>query len=288
MSFPSRGNFLIAGIALIAMTNVVALGGVAWNRGGEPESAMKLGMRELSVTRGGFNRESNGVMLNLVWRTPARDSKELSMWSYAGGGTPPWLDEAKMVELGFVAPDMKTYADLSRRRGTSREVLLVLELDGPARQAQLELVRAKTAEQIDKAATQAEEPARRSIEQAQKWLEREENEFSRLFAVDAGLDRETLRRRYPDRARYAIVPGRIASAFDRKGQEVEMRGYLRGVTTDTLNVPYDFRSQLADNNHSPRDNARNKLKGASVTVAFGRRLEPWIVAIEQPGTRGTD
>jgi hypothetical protein len=283
MNLRSRHTSLIAGAALIVLTNAVALGGVAWNRSGEPESELRLGMRELRVTRGGFNRESNGVMLDLVWRTPAMDDKALSMWDYAGGGgRPRWLDDAKLAELGFAAPDMKTYADLQRRRGTSREVLLVLEMDGPARQARLEQVRAKTGEMLSAATTQPVEQAQRNVKQAQEWLRREEGEFSRLFAIDAGLDATALRQRYPDRARYAFVPGRISAAYERKGGNLEMRGYVQGVANDTLNVPYEFRSRLtADSYASPRNRASEELKGAAVTVAFGRRLEPWIVAIDR-------
>ena len=42
-------------------------------------------------------------------------------------------------------------------------------------------------------------------------LVREENESSRLFVIDAGLDSAALRTKYPDRARYAIVQGVITS-----------------------------------------------------------------------------
>jgi hypothetical protein len=287
MNWRSRRILLFAGAALIALTNAVALGGVTWNRNGEPESELKLSMRELRVTRGGFNRESNGVMLNLLWRTP-QDSKIISMGDYGGrGGQPPWLDEAKLKELGFAAPDMNTYADLQRRRGGEREVLLVLELDGPARQLRLEQVRTEADEQIAKAAGQPPDQAERSIKQAKERLQREENEFSRLFAVDAGLDAGTLRQRYPDRTHYAIVRSRISLGYERKGADVRMRGWLQGVATDTLNVPYEYRSQLTaiNNGRSPRDNTSDRLKGAEVTVAFGSRLEPWVVAIGQGEAR---
>lgn len=280
----SRRTSVLAGIALITLSNAVALGGVAWNRSGEPESRLKLSKRELRVTSGDFNRESNGVMLSLVWRTRVSDS-ELSVWHGLGGGTPPWLDEAKMRELGFTVPDAESDEDLSRRHGTSREVLLVLELDGPAWRAQLDQVRAKTDELIAKAATQPGEQAERSIDEARQWLQREENEFSRLFVVDAGLDLDALRLRYPDRARYAIVPGRVVPARGRGGNTNPRLGYLQGLATSNLNMPYAFRNPLtgADNGRSARDKARDGLKATDVSVAFGRRLEPWIIAVDTAG-----
>ncbi|MGH8649482.1 MAG: DUF4824 family protein, partial [Burkholderiales bacterium] len=57
-----RGRTLAAGIVLIALTNAIALGGVAWNRSGEPESVLKLTQRELSQPRGfGLDREEGGL-----------------------------------------------------------------------------------------------------------------------------------------------------------------------------------------------------------------------------------
>lgn len=285
MNARRRQASLIAGAALIALTNAVALGGVAWNRSGETEGELKLGMRELRVTRSGFNRESSGVMLDLVWRVSVRNDRELSMWN-SSGGIPAWLDEVKMKELGFVVPEVKTYEDLERRRGPSREVFLVLELDGPAWHSHLERVRARAAEQIGKASTQRTGQAEESVKQAMEWLRREEDEFSRLFAVDAGLDADALRRRYPDRARHAIVRGRIASAYQRNNNTNARLGYVESVEIDTLNVPYEYRRQLSgtDRYDSLHDEASEALKGSTVTVAFGRRLEPWIVAIDRAAT----
>ncbi|MFL6653087.1 MAG: DUF4824 family protein, partial [Sulfurifustaceae bacterium] len=45
----SRKRTLLAGIALIAATNAVALVGVAYNRSGEPSSVLKLTERELAL-----------------------------------------------------------------------------------------------------------------------------------------------------------------------------------------------------------------------------------------------
>ena len=43
----SRRHTLIAGLALVAVTNGVALGGAAWNRSGTPDSVLALTQREL-------------------------------------------------------------------------------------------------------------------------------------------------------------------------------------------------------------------------------------------------
>ena len=60
----SRRHTLIAGIALIALTNAVALIGVWYNRSGEPESALRLTQRELAPPYWrGVDRESGGLEL---------------------------------------------------------------------------------------------------------------------------------------------------------------------------------------------------------------------------------
>jgi len=60
----SRKHTLIIGIALMALTNAVALIGVAYNRSGEPESELRLTQRELAAPYWrGIDRESGGIEL---------------------------------------------------------------------------------------------------------------------------------------------------------------------------------------------------------------------------------
>ena len=140
----SRKHTLIAGLALMALTNAVALVGVAWNRSAE-EAKLRLSERELHAPYRWYgNRENSGLALNIAWRVlsePA-DATALYGWSYGvTGGAPSWLDEAKMRELGF---DTSTAGDAQRGRvryekQLPREVLLVLELEGQTYRRLLEL-----------------------------------------------------------------------------------------------------------------------------------------------------
>lgn len=279
----SRKTYLLLAIALIALTNAVALGGVAWNRSGEPESQISLGMRELAVAGGDFGSENSGLSLRLLWRTPVAEGDDALRWN-RGGGTPPWLDEAAMKALGFAPPPADPETGHSRQ--AEREVLLVLEFDGPAWQRQREQVRKATDERIARASALTDEKQKqRELTEARNWRQREETESSRLFAVDAGLDADKLRRRHPDRARTLIVRGLVSAHYERKKNATVLRGYLREIRKDVINVPYDYRRTLtAGDRHSPRDNAREALKDSEITIAFGRRLEPWLVRIDKPGT----
>ena len=44
-----KGKIFIAGLAIIIVTNIVALAGVAYNRSGEPDAVVELTERELGL-----------------------------------------------------------------------------------------------------------------------------------------------------------------------------------------------------------------------------------------------
>ena len=259
---------LVSGLALILLSNAVVLAGVAWNRSGEPEAQLRLTQRELGLDRdwaGG--RENSGVALSLRWRvlrTAPGDSFLDYGYSYATDAD--WLDRAKLEQLGFdlSASARDPLLDEQRfERQLPRPALLVLELDGPARAAAL-----KRAEEFaGKArAKLAAEPASKPFEAqdnaAQAALARERNDNSRLFVVDAGLDAGALRAKYPDRNRYAIVSGKIG--LQGYGAR-KPSGYVYGPGVASLNVPRRFHAAV-----------RGRFEAS---VAFGRRLEPWLAAV---------
>lgn len=277
----SRGHTVAAGIALIALTNAIALGGVAWNRSGEPESVLKLTQRELSKSRDyGLGREEGGLQLRLRWRAlPANPTTDY-YWEYQG--TPEWMDEAKLASLGFDVSPLPP-----ARRGTwredrqlPREALIVLELDGPAYQKALERARARAAIEAAKGAKSGKTGPGTPAEQAANQLRNEETASSRLFAVDAGRDAQALRAKFPDRARYAIVQGKVRVTYlSGRGKQARWTGYVGDILNDQVNVPLEFRKSI-----EPAPGTVRRFPAAAsgpvfeVTVAFGRRFEPWIVA----------
>ncbi|MBI2314380.1 MAG: DUF4824 family protein [Betaproteobacteria bacterium] len=284
----SRRRTLIAGAALIVLTNAVALGGVAWNRSA-PESSLRLTQRELWLPWGwGFEAENSGLALRLVWRAPAAGTEEKpahDMSYLMIGGAPAWLDEVKLAELGFdVSRSEDSTTDRARfEKQLPREVLLVLELDGPAYRQSLERTR-KFAE-AEKALLAAnpgkkefEERARRAREQ----FGREEGEASRLFAVDASLDAAALRAKYSDRSRYALVRGQVRPQFAGYGKSTRLAGYVSRLSVESVNVPHEFRGVLEPvlqrGAGSPSVSPSMKAAPFEATVAFGRRFEPWMTA----------
>lgn len=260
---------LIAGSAIILLTNAVALGGAAYNRSGEPESQLQLTQREFDRSYSHSYRDNSGITLSLNWRLEPAELNEYGFGRYSSHwGIPTWLDEAKMVELGF---DVEKFVATEYRRRywefQPREVLLVLEMDGPVYQHHLQRVR-EYVEEIRKqlAASPASKEMQRRAKRIEENYKQEQEESSRLFVIDAGLDLAALRATYPDHARYAIVHGLIRPTTMTIKKETHVGGNITELHGGFVNVPLRYRQVFSD--QAPYD----------VTLAFGQRLEPWIVA----------
>lgn len=276
------------GAAIIVVANGIALGGVAWNRGGEAESRLTLSQRELAKPlEWRARREDSSLALSLQWRSPRPgfEPYEGSYWTH--GGSPAWLDERRLVELGFDVERAKAEGWRSQKalRKSEREVLVVLELAGSAWRQALEQARGHLAErQAQLAADPGAEQAVRAEQQARERLDREERENSRLFAIDVGTDLAALRTKYPDRGRYLILAGRLRMQRTTIANAPVVGGYLSTLAGHRINVPHALRD-IFEAMPARVEDAGNTAKGtASFTavVAVGRRLEPWIEEISAP------
>ncbi|MDA8484882.1 DUF4824 family protein [Pseudomonas resinovorans] len=261
---------LLGGLALIGLTNAIALGGVWFNRSGEPDSRLQLSERELSRDHDWSLRENSGLALRLDWRLPS-DPKSDDRYQRLP------LGEAKLLQLGFTADEHEGL----RFDNRNREVLVVLELDGPARKAELEHARQRWNEAEGELRAKPTDKRRQDAERAARdYLEQEEKRDSRVFAVDVGLDREALRERYADRSRYAIVPGSV-SAWVRDGHLTGQIGKLR---ISEINVPHAWREALGE--ELARDRNSASPPRFRIWMSFGQRLEPWIDSAPEFQRRG--
>lgn len=279
----ARWKTFLAGTALIVLANAVALVGVYLNRSGEPESRLQLTQRELGHPwgwRGG--KENSGLALNLQWRVIDVSAGDDFFPHYGNhGGSPAWLDERRLAELGF---DVSVVQDYSRRRAyerqMEREVLVVLELAGPA----WESVQLRARENLARheAARQANPDAREFIEReknAREQLAREETQNSRLFAVDAGLDLAALRAKYPDRGRYMILKGKLRPHMVTRNKKTVVGAYLGELGGTRINVPHALRPLFETVLQTPSRQRRlspGTTAPFTVVVSVGRRFEPWI------------
>ncbi len=272
----SQKSLKISALLVILLTNAVALGGAFWNRSGEAESRLTLSQRELRLPYTRFDRENSGLALALNWRVAVPPDRNNVYWEYSSSGAPEWLDKAKMENLGF---DMSPKDNGNIRwndRTLSRDVLLVLEHDGDTYRRALE--RAKQhldAEEAKLAAMPESNEKKNRLKNIADQLVREEKENSRLFVVDAGLDLDHLRGRYPDRTRYAIVHGQVRPAWDNNRNNIwndsRGHGYVSSVSIAGINVPHALRALLANQASQEKFTAG---------VSFGQRLEPWITQLE--------
>ena len=73
-----------------------------------------------------------------------------------------------------------------------------------------------------------------------------------------------MRQRYPDRTHYAIVNGNICPYVVRDRTSARLYGTVTAVRCETINVPLQFRETVPH--------------PFVLEVAFGTRLEPWIVS----------
>lgn len=277
MNLPSRRIALLAGVALIVLTNAVALGGVWWNRSGEPDSVLALSERELRLETGP-GAENSGMALALEWRAvPFEDTDEVfgaRLWA-GRTSSPAWLDGDKMQALGFAS--VREPDEQRSKRDRSREVFIVLEQDGPAYHAQRARLHVLAEGEIGLGALdpQNKEFMQRA-ERAREYL-KDEGRHSRLFAVDAGLRQAEMRARYPDRSRYAIVRATIAPM--RYGHNANgPQGSIRRVQAGSIHVPFAHRA-VFESALEIRPGASREALPFVAEIAFGKRLEPWLRSV---------
>jgi len=283
MIYLSRKRALFAGAALILGVNAIVLSGAAYNRSGEPESTLQLSQRELEIPYGWrTEKENSGLALSMRWRVlPAEDRDNAAAAMYDGfyNRNPSWLDAAKLMELGFDAASLavspqgkKEYKDY-----LPREALLVMEMNGPAYQQSLAHARQRNlnAQQLSAANPETREFTARALSASQA-LTREENENSRLFIIDAGLSTQALRARYPDRARYAIVKGVVRPQPVGANGKQAVTGQIDALLNKQVNVPFELMHAIPQRANSyPAANTKPRY---DIELAFGKRLEPWVLA----------
>jgi len=253
-------HYLLAGLGLILAINLIALGGVAYNRSGEAESRLLLSERELPRLNPRYSPEDTAVTLNLTWQmVPRAEDDE----PFRHG-----LSERQMLQLGYVKRPPEACTPRCPR-AAEREALVALELDGPIYRLQpvrhrQRLTRAEQAAVLlpeDKSLRQRAEHALHALQQVET--------ASRLYLVDVGLELDDLRQRYPNRQQYAIVKGLVRpwqNAESGLSGSVSLRG------ADRINLPRSWRSSLPEQS----DDASQDKARYAVEVSLGKRLEPWV------------
>jgi len=277
-------RILVAGLAIIIVTNVAALAGVAYNRAGEPDAVVELTERELGLPfRYRMNKENTGLGLRINCRIEA--VKYYSYGSRNCRGNPAWLNKQKLIDLGFkLQPrDEKSTGLPAFEKELPHKVYLVLEYNGATHQR----VVASTEQELDvQQALLASNPGQKEfekrVEDASEKLQSEQLHNSRLFAIDAGLDKAVLRNTYPDSSKYIFMLALIRPAWSRIENEKEWKGRITDLLIDSINIPLEHRALFDLLEDAQRSRNRNEQAPRyKVRVAFGKRTEPWVITVEE-------
>lgn len=273
---------LLLGLAIIVLSNVIALGGVAYNRSGEPTSRPVLTERELSLPYNyGFAAENSGISLRLNWRV-FDITKEIL--NYGHWTSAQWLDADKLGTLGFDVsyPLDKPDSHKHYQKALSREVFIVLENDGATYQKVLQKKRDKLleAKRLLKQNPDKQEFKNRLKKTTNK-LEAEQTDNSRLFVIDAGLDYESLRQQYSDNSQYLIARGEVnLRYYGNYNKKPYLRGSFQQLSVRKVNVPLEHASvitPLLDKNY--RRSSSKHPPRYEVSLHYGQRYEPWIINV---------
>lgn len=275
----SSGKLFASGFMLLVITNIAVLSGVAYNRSGDPDARITLSERELKLPYR-FYRENSGLALRLVWRVLGSNEDEIN---YSNWSSPAWLDAGKLQELGFdtnlLSSTEKGFN--SRKESISKEVFIVLEKSGDSyRESLARAQRALEKQEMALELNKNDKNLQSKVEDAQKRLQRERIEESRLFAIDAGVDKVNLRARYGDQTKFIITKGIIRPGYNYGDKTSAITGYISRLSVASIHVSLkylkSFDAVLAQK-HASKDTTN--APRYEVDIAYGRHLEPWILSV---------
>jgi hypothetical protein len=255
---------LFASLALVVAANAVVLAGAAWNRSAVDA---RLGLTERECwLQSHRDSEDSGMSLRLIWRQP---NQELD-------AAPPWLDREALRSLGFDVSLPPTDPNASKvySHVLPRDALIVLEMDGPAWRHWLE----ERKSDIERMSTEA---GHETLESWKEGLDKEQRTGSRLVAVAAGLDAGALRTRYPDRSRDLILPAEIRLSLRQPGNSPPILSGFAELRNNLVHVPLSLRPVLVAIEREPFDPNGSKSPRYRVTLAAGKRQEPWLETVER-------
>ncbi len=270
----------LTSVALLLLTNVVVLSGVAYNRSGEPLVSIELTERELRIQRTYRSSDENsGMALTLEWQVLVL--KHSSYNRYNRHGTPDWLDEDKLTDLGF---DIETFKNKMakyqyRTNQFDTDVILVMEYEGDTYHRALDLMASKL-EELRKSAVDSPDDKKLSdkLEEFEKEITRGKLTNTRLYAIDADLDEQTLMKQYANKSNVLFMSGNIGLNWSEK----DIKGRIKRVRVNLIHVLLPLSEQLpvftagqaftiyGENPTPPRYKVR---------LNIGKRLEPWIDSV---------
>lgn len=254
--------------AAIVVTFAVQLALAAWNRSGET-ARLEMSGASLSLPRPDDSQEGEPLSLGL------------------GAVLAIELSGEELAALGFPLGRMEGWRkDESHRSPLERSLWVVLDTSPEAWESHLRRRQEDLALREE-----ALERRRRAAGGQWWWGERERQELERLrrgpgqpVVAAAGRDRDELRRRFPDQRRQAVLRGTVTASHDHLLER--WRGQPR-LAVRELTVPLALHGRvraLIDEwearSGGPERMEVDRAPAFRAVVAWGRRHEPWLVAVE--------
>lgn len=287
---------IAAACGLVVATNVAILAAAGWNRQGRPQATLLLTERELGMPAARQDEVSSLELKLRLTHDPPGVLQRAAMWKHRElpGVRYDWLDRDKLRELGLRvdldAADPE--ADERYSRSLSRPVWVAVEQDGAAWRRWIAGREAEVTEL--RAAVERGEKEPSALAEAEALLALDRTMRSRLFPVDAGLDAQELRRRYPDGTRYAVLGALLRpEVVHPEDGEPYLTAKWTGALVGQVHVPRESRRRLEsflpeetwrEVEKREREQARSGwpvpvAPRYRATLALGRRHEPWLVEV---------
>lgn len=252
-------KIVISSAALVLLVNLIVLLGVAYNRSGESVAQLVLTERELNLPQSySWREENSGMALSIRWTAISRDKK--NSLGYPFSRKPAWLSEAKLKSLGIDVDGLKNikyknWYDNSYQKIT-REVIYVFEYNGQAYNSALKRIKGLLLKQ------------QRRFQIAE----------SRIFVIDAGLDKESLLEKYNDKSKYLLLAGelKVIRNYDQLTGSIS-RLYIPKVHVSLPDS--ELISKLTADRPFHQYNKEPIEPRFEVRLNIGKRLEPWIESI---------
>ena len=279
-------RFTLSAVVLLVLTNAFVLAGVAYNRSGAPLFNIELTERELDL-RSYYrrDRENSGTTLTLMWQTLNTETNGDYFYTYRQN--PPWLDESKLAELGFDLERLKRQRENHNYRSSDYtvEAYLVFEYQGETYKKNIRNAEQRLANlRIRLSASPEDQVQTERLKIFEREVRKLKHSHSRLYAIDAGPDKELLLEKYAGKSNHLLLRGKIGVWW----QIDNFQGYIRQVLSEQIHVPLPhsrFFSNLkgASIRHASGEN--EILPRYKVMLNFGQRLEPWVESVAPYSTQ---
>jgi len=259
---------------IMIVSNILVFWGVYQNRSSKPTSVISLTEREMPM-RSYYRHHRDLRDRHLKVRTMVHTGVRYKYYK-----TPLWLDEAKLQTLGYDTQKAKANINDIHRRETTKVCYVALEFDGNTYQEYL----ASEIERYEQKVTEYNATKHKSftsyIKYDKRELKRTKEQESRLFVIDASQDYQTLRQKYP-KEQYIITQAKIQLRKHYQNKNYHLRGYIMDVMIPNIHLSKSNLKKLKDILKNATKEKKYSLHPKyTITLAFGSRLEPYIVDIK--------